>query len=235
MAALLAAALHTRVCGTVMRILSGLAGKMAPVAGPPAKAVPTPSAAFTAVHRRVNPVSQLRLGESHCGEVQQQPGASMAPHSGSAKSLAGRSNKSCPSSCPAARDSGGVDTAGSCEMEGGAGERQSACSRRSSSESRNVGSNEQQSAFSSDKSRQSRVFHLSRESVDQQQPTASRSRSSRVRQYRKRVCVRWGSLQWSLALVLVVRSAAAGCQGAACRHHHHHHHTATASHTLNVA
>ncbi|KAK8721224.1 hypothetical protein OTU49_017501 [Cherax quadricarinatus] len=28
----------------------------------------------------------------------------------------------------------------------------------------------------------------------------------RVRHYRKRVCVRWGSLQWSLALVLVVKS-----------------------------
>lgn len=54
-----------------------------------------------------------------------------------------------------------------------------------------------------------------------------------MRQYRKRVCVRWGSLQWSLALVLVVRSAAAGCQGAT--HRHHHHRAAAVPRTLNVA
>lgn len=225
---------RARGCGSVMRILSGLAGKMAPVAGPPAKAVPSPAATFTAAHRRVDAVSQRRVGESRGREEHQQSGAAMAPHSVGAKSQAGRGSESCGSSCaPAPDPGGGVGTAGSFMVEGEAAKGQSVCSGSDSSDSRNVGSrsgrgsSEQQSAFSRASSRDSRVSPFSRGSAEQQQQgAASRSRSC-VRQYRKRVCVRWGSLQWSLALVLVVRSAAAGCQGAAHRNHH--------PRTLNVA
>lgn len=238
-AALLAAAPRARGCGNVMRILSGLAGKMAPVAGPPAKAVPTPAAAFTAAHRRVAAVSQRRLGESRGGEEHQQSGAAMAPHSVGAESQAGRSSESCGSSCATAPDPGGVGTAGSFMVEGAAAKGQSVCSGSDISDSRNVGSSsgrgssEQQSAFSRASSRDSRVSPLSRGSAEQQQQGAASRSRSRVRQYRKRVCVRWGSLQWSLALVLVVRSAAAGCQGAT--HRHHHHRAAAVPRTLNVA
>lgn len=234
-------ALHTRGSGTAMRILSGLAGKMAPVAGPPGKAVPTPSAAFTAVHRRVAPVSQLRRGESRGGEVQQLAGAAVAPHSGSIDSQASHGNKSCSSSCSLGRDAGGVERSDPFRMEERTVEGEAACSRSSSTGSKDVGSNnkrgsvEQQSVFNRGRSRGSRVSHLSRKSrgsvEQQQQPAASRSSSSRVRQYRKRVCVRWGSLHWSLALVLVVRSAATGCQRATDRNLNH----ATTPRTVTVA
>ncbi|KAG7169046.1 hypothetical protein Hamer_G011746 [Homarus americanus] len=58
------------------------------------------------------------------------------------------------------------------------------------------------------------------EVLDQRQDSGWRG-GQRVRQYRKRLSVRWGSLQWSLALVLVVRSrsSSGSCQHS-CRHHH---------------
>lgn len=222
-----------------MRILSGLAGKMAPVVGAPTKAVPTSATAFTNAHRKVSAVSQRRLSESR-GEEHQQSGAAMAPHSVGAECKAGRSSESCGSSCAPAPSPGGVGTAGSFVVEGAAAEGQSVCSGSDDSDPRNIGSSsgrgsrEHQSAFSRASSRDSRVSPLSRGSAEQQQQGAGSRGRSRVRQYRKRVCVRWGSLQWSLALVLVVRSAAAGCQGAA--HPHRHHHAASfAPRTLNVA
>lgn len=226
-----------------MRILSGLAGKMAPVAGPRGKAVPTPPVAFTPVQHRVTPVSQRRRGDSRAAEVQQQAGAVanriLAPHNGSVESEAGRGNKSCSGSCSPSRDSSGVGTSGSCRMERGTGEQLSTSSGSSNRDPRDaapskkgLGTDERQSTSCRGRSRDSKAADPSKKGrgAREQQTTGSRSSRSQVRQYRKRVCVRWGSLQWSLALVLVVRSAAS-CQDAA----HHHHHAVATTRPLTVA
>lgn len=216
-----------------MRILSGLTGKMAPVAGPPAKVVPTSFATFTTVHSRVAAVVQRRRGDSRGREGQQQTRTAVFPHSSSA---AARDDEPC--------DTGGAGTTGSCTMKGGAAEELLACSMNSSSYRRdNESSNRQDSVeqqqtacSSSSRNRDSEIPQLnrkSRDAVEHQRHVAIRSSTSRVRQYRKRVCVRWGSLQWSLALVLVVRSAATGCQGAT--HYHHQDAAAAAPCTLTVA
>ncbi|MPC63102.1 hypothetical protein E2C01_057196 [Portunus trituberculatus] len=222
-----------------MRILSGLAGKMAPVAGPRGKAVPTPPAAFTPEQHRVIPVSQRRREGRRGAEVQQQVGAATAvaaPHSGSVESDPGRGNMSCsdPSSSPPDAITGGTPTPASSRVDKGSAKQ---CSRGDPRNPRNSnlgssgrGTDARQTPPSSecatgDPARKGRGAEC--------QPAASRSNRgsrgsrSRVRQYRKRVCVRWGSLHWSLALVVVVRSAV-GCQGTP-------HHTVTTAGPLTVA
>lgn len=214
---------------------------MAPVAGPRGKAVPTPPAPFTPVLHRVIPVSQRRRGDSRTAEVQQQAGAAasiiLAPHSGSIESEAGRGNKSCSSSSSPAPDSSDGPTPGLYRMERGADEQLSTCSVGSNRDFRDAGpgrkgrgTDGRQSASCRDRNGGSRGADSSIkvQGAGDRQTTAGRSSRSRVRQYRKRVCVRWGSLQWSLALVLVVRSAA-GCQGT------DHHHAVATTRPLIVA
>lgn len=217
---------------------------MAPVAGPRGKAVPTPPAPFTPVLHRVIPVSQRRRGDSRTAKVQQQAGAAasiiVAPHSGSIESEGGRGNKSCSSSYSLAPDSSGGPTPGLCKMERRTNEQLSTCSEGSGRDFRDAGPGRKgremdgrRSASCRGRNRDSRVADSSIKvhgAADHQIPASRSSRSSRsrVRQYRKRVCVRWGSLQWSLALVLVVRSAA-GCQGA------DHHHAVATPRPLTVA
>ena len=217
-----------------MRILSGLAGKMAPVAGPRGKAVPTPPAAFTPEQHGVIPVSQRRREGRRGAEVQQQVGAAsamVAPHSGSVESDPGRGNMSCsqPSSSPPDALVGATSTSDSCRMDKGTAKPVLSSCRGSPRDSRDSGRGTDvrqappSSEWAGDPSRKGRGAEC-----QSAHTRTSRSSRSRVRQYRTRVCVRWGSPQWSLALVGVVR-AAAGCQGAP------QHHSVTTARPLTVA
>ena len=159
-------------------------------------------------------------------QQQQQAGRAantmVAPHSGSVESKPGRGNKWCSSPClpcplcPPRRASSGGGTSGSSTMQRDAVRHLSSCGGCSCRNPQDAaptrqrrGTEQWHSVSCRNGNREWRAADPSRKgaaAARQQAPGTSSSRS-RVREYRKRVCVRWGSLQWSLALVVVVRSA----------------------------